>query len=154
MTTDLQTRLRAMREINRSQPGWVRDFEAALSHVNDLQNSESIVPLMMLLDDDTQFDEAMFSIVHSVEAFPRETYLNALMLAMPSLCKNSPRWASIMLMRILNSDEATDQLGSMLGKCNEKERMSLLWLIEKIDAVSEEFEPKTNPLKTALNKLS
>lgn len=147
---ELQFRLNNLREVDRTQPNWVRDFEAALSEVNELSDRESIVPLMLLMDDATEYDEAMYSIVHSVETYPIDEYLNSFVLALPRLCRDTPRWASIILMRILNSQPATQELKSVLPTCKDVEKSSLTWLLDRIEEVSEGFVPSTTPLRSAL----
>ena len=153
MSSELKTRIQALYDVDRNQSGWVRNFEDALAKVNELKDKDSIIPLIALLDDNTEYDEAMFSIVHSVEAFPNETYLNALMLALPSLCNRSPRWASIMLMRVLNSEPTTQKLKIILQNCSDLEKKSMSWLIGKIEDVSDEFVPKTQSLRGALTEV-
>ena len=86
---------------------FVARFEEVLAEVVELNDPTCIVLLCAFFDDSEEFDELMFSIIHTIENFDDATYASQLVKAAPRLCENSPRWASIVFMRVLNSQAST-----------------------------------------------
>lgn len=50
------------------------------------------------------------SIVHVAESVDDTPYVSALLAVLPALSASSPRWTSIVLMRVLNSSQAQHEL--------------------------------------------
>ncbi|MFM8581362.1 MAG: Imm30 family immunity protein, partial [Planctomycetaceae bacterium] len=71
--------------------------------VAKLNNHDCIAKLLPLFDDDTEHDEAMFSIINVIERFDDNTYVHSILNEIVSFYNQSPRWARILHMRILNS---------------------------------------------------
>ncbi len=63
-----------------------------------------IEPFLLSLDDAAHDDAGMFSLIHASEYFDGEAYVNELFAVLPRLKENSPKWASILLMRVLNNE--------------------------------------------------
>lgn len=59
--------------------------------------------LLSLLRDDTEYDEGMFSLIHAAETAEDMTYIEAVLLVFSEIASTAPQWASVVLMRILNS---------------------------------------------------
>ena len=87
-------------------PASLADFESALEQVVAMEGPDCIAPLVLLLEDDESLDELMFSIVHTIEMFNDDVYVDRILYALPDLITKSPRWAKILHMRILNSEPA------------------------------------------------
>lgn len=66
-------------------------------------DSSVIGRILLAIRDDFAFDESIFQIIHGVERFDDSTYVDRLVPALPILYKQSPRWASILLIRIINN---------------------------------------------------
>ena len=130
---------------------YVACFEDVLGDVAEMNDPTSIVLLCSFFDDNEEFDELMFSIIHTIENFDDTTYASELVNAAPSLCARSPRWASIVFMRILNSQNSTTALVAALRNGTDEQRDSIHALMRKINDVSGEFIEKTQPVIEVLS---
>lgn len=126
-------------------------FESVLADIASLNDPTCIVLLSSFFDDNAEFDELMFSIVHTIENFDDATYASELVKAAPRLCEKSPRWASIVFMRVLNSPTSTEALVDSLRNGTDEQREAVHSLMRKINDVSAEFIEKTQPVLQALS---
>lgn len=129
--------------------GSVQALEAALVRVTSLQEVASIGPLLLLLDDHAEYDAAMFSLIHAAEMFNDAVYVPALLGVLPELRSSAPRWASIVLMRVLNSDASRAALVNKLRVASSSTKEAAKWLCEKINERSPAFLSKTLPVLLA-----
>lgn len=83
-------------------------INTALTEVMIFNNPSVIRPLIRLIEDSAQYDEAIFSIIHSIESFDDDVYISEALKELPYLVHKSPKWANILFMRILNSDSARE----------------------------------------------
>ncbi len=137
-------------EANRNDK-FVEQFEGVLANIAGLNDPASVVALAEFFDDDCEFDELMFSIIHTIEMYDDETYCQELLKAAPDLCSRSPRWASIVFMRVLNSDSTRKQLVLLLRNSSIKTKDAIRDLMERINERGAEFMEKTTPVIIAAN---
>ena len=108
--------------------------------------------LLALLSDKAEYDEGMFSIIHAVESLdetPYGSYVSALLSVFPTLSASSPRWASIGLMRVMNSDASRHELVRQLRNAPAPTKESVRIMCERINEVSPEFLNRTVPVTIA-----
>lgn len=105
--------------------------------------------LLGLLSDRAEYDEGMFSIIHAAEAVADAPYVSALLSVFPTLSASSPRWASIVLMRVMNSDLSRHELVRQLREAPVQVKESLRSMCERINEVSPEFLSRTVPVTIA-----
>lgn len=148
LSNDIE-RLREI-EANR-EDDYVERFERVLATIAQLNDPDSIVALAEFFDDDAEFDELMFSIIHTIESHDDQTYVRELLKVAPQLCSGSPRWASIIFMRVLNSDPTRKELVLQLRSAPSGTKDSLRNLMEKINERGVEFMAKTTPVIIASN---
>jgi hypothetical protein len=144
--SELITELRA---IDPNTPGNTALFEKLLSEVIALRTSESIMPLLQLFRDDSQHDELMFSFIHGIEVFDNQTYVSRILRATPSLCSESPRWASIIFMRMLNSEATRSELIRQLRSTEPRVKTAIKALMQKINSRNAKFHAKTTAVIAA-----
>lgn len=130
-------------------PGNTPAFEARLAEVVALRTPESIGPLLDLFRDNALYDELMFSIIHGLEVFEDKTYVDEILRNAVTLCRKSPRWASIIFMRILNSEPTRLELVKQLRGTTPECKAAIKLLMEKINARSVQFVPKTTAVLVA-----
>jgi hypothetical protein len=130
-------------------PGNAAPFEALLAEVVALRMPEAIGPLLGLFRDNSQYDELMFSIIHGVEVFDDQTYVTEILRGASLLCSKSPRWASIIFMRMLNSEPTRLALVRQLRDAEPAVKATVKSLVEKINAHSVQFLPKTTAVLVA-----
>lgn len=79
-------------------------FEMLVAEACETRSRDAIASLIDCLDDACEFDEIIFGVVHAVESFPTEEYFAVLSERFPIIVSQSPRWTSILIMRIMNVD--------------------------------------------------
>ena len=125
------------------------------SHVDALltEGGENLAEdLLALLSDKAEYDEGMFSIIHAVESLdeaPFASYVSAILSVFPTLSASSPRWASIILMRVMNSDASRHELVRQLRDARAPIKESVRSMCDQINEVSPEFLSKTVPVTLA-----
>jgi len=124
----------------------VTDLEMAIADVLAFHDPSCIVPLLMALNDRAEFDEGMFSLIHAAESFDDDVYIQEFLRSAAELQPNSPRWASIVLMRILNNQNTRDILVRQLRAADIETKLAIAWLCEKINEQSASFLSKTLPV--------
>lgn len=149
---NLPSAIATLRQIQLEQSGdFVARFESVLADVASMNDRACIGLLCALLDDEAEFDELMFSIIHTIESFEDAVYALEIVKAAPRLCDRSPRWASIVFMRILNSPTTTTTLIDALRNGTAEQCESVGVLMRKINNVSEAFIDKTQPVLEVLS---
>lgn len=90
--------------LSHKRPGYLSEAEACLADMAGSNDPASIRQLVLLLDDAAP-DELMFSIVHAMERWNDEPYLEAIVDSVNGLWQSAPRWAQILHIRIMNSPD-------------------------------------------------
>ena len=148
----LSDEIQRLREIEANRDdNYVGPFEEVLASVADMNDPDSITALAEFFDDDAEFDELMFSIIHTIEIHDDATYCQELLKAAPVLCSRSPRWASIIFMRVLNSDSTRTQLVLQLRNAPAPTKDVMRNLMERINERGVQFMAKTTPVIVAAN---
>jgi len=125
------------------------EIDRATAPLMEHEDPRSIGILISSLDDAAIDDAGMFSIIHAAESFDDETYIDELIAALPQITVKSPKWTSIALMRILNSESTRDTLVRKLRYAGTSARDSARWLCEKINERSPNFLSITIPVLLA-----
>ena len=102
--------------------------------------------LLLMLSDKADNDDGMFTLVHAAESLdvvPYTSYISALLTVFPTLFTSSPRWASIVLMRVINSDVSRYELVGQLRSAPVLVQESVRAMCDRINEVSPEFLSKT-----------
>lgn len=115
-------------------------------------DARCIQPLLLSLNDNARDDEGLFSIIHAAESFDNKRYVEELMVVMPELRTTSPRWASILLMRVLNNDSTKLILVQKLRTADVEVKEAIRWLCEKINERNPSFLAKTLPMLLSIKK--
>jgi len=138
-----------LRAVDDKSPTYAATFECVLAKIVALRTVDAILPLLSCFDDDAPYDEVMFSIIHGIETFDDKAYLEQVLRGSVDLCANSPRWASILFMRILNAETCRHELVRQLRDADQKTKIAIKDIMEKINARSVRFLEKTTPVIAA-----
>jgi hypothetical protein len=128
--------------------GGVLEIDAAVVPVAAMQDPQSITPLLLMLRE-TDDDNGMWSILHAAEKFDHSTYVSSVMAALPEMVSVSPYWASIVIMRLLNSDAARAELVRQLQGSSVAAKDAAKRLCEKINESDVRFMAKTTAVLIA-----
>lgn len=129
-------------------------FEELLEKVVSLKLSDSIGPLLGLLRDNAQHDELMFSIIHGIEIFDDQIYISQILRSAHAIHLESPRWASIIFMRILNSEAARSELVRQLNDSPPDIKAAVKEIMDGINARNVNFLQKTTAIIAATKNLN
>lgn len=129
----------------------IKDTEKLLNEICNVNNPDSIELLVSLLKDDFEYDEFMFSIIHCIEKFETQIYVKHILNSIPAFIYKSPRWASIIHMRILNSEKTLlAYIIEIRQNAVDAQKDAIKELLNTINKVSPEFLAKTVPLLVIL----
>lgn len=135
----------------RGGQNFVADFERVLAEIAKSNDAYVINRLSPFFDDKVDHDEAMFSIIHLIEKFDDRVYIERLLDVVDELYRHSPRWASIVFMRVLNSDAAKGELVRQLHLAPPSVKASVHSLMTKINDRSPKFLSKTAAILAVSN---
>lgn len=123
----------------------VNEFENILAEIAQIIKPQHIPKLLLLLDDNYQYDELLFSIVHLVEIedFDDKTYCKYVLEVFPDFLDKSPNWASTILIRILNSEKTLKVFEKLCALATNRQKESIKQLVERINKQNEKFIIKT-----------
>lgn len=121
-------------------------IDAAINELMDKGNERIPSDLLSLLSDSAEYDEGMFSLIHAAESYDDEVYIRALLSIFSHLASSAPRWASIVLMRVLNSRSAQVEMVRQLRNAPILTKRDVNEICERINEVSPQFLEKTIPL--------
>lgn len=102
--------------------GYVIEFEGVLAEILDLKDASCIGLLLPFFDDDAEYDELMFSIIHTIEFFDDSDYVRELIDGLPGLWEQSKQWAIVLHMRILNSSTVLEAYLKALSTASDSSK--------------------------------
>ncbi|MFB2934180.1 Imm30 family immunity protein [Aerosakkonemataceae cyanobacterium BLCC-F154] len=108
-------------------------FETALAEFAKNPNSEYLRELHLILNDECQQPEVMFSLIHFLESFEIKAQLQAFLDVVPQLILDAPEWTKIIHYRILNDESATTIYKDMLQSVDLPTQNVVENLIEQIN---------------------
>ena len=123
-------------------------IDAALHPIAEARDPRSIKPLLLMLNDESN-DDGMWSIVHAAEQFEDNEYVGGLVEALPFLHIASTRWASILMMRLLNSDATRLVLVRQIREAPIEARNVAASICEGINERDARFLAKTTAVMIA-----
>ena len=123
--------------------------EQCISQLVLTYKNKSISPILLLLNDNYVYDELMYSLIHAAESFNDKDYVDGFLQCVCELIEKSPEWASVVIMRTLNSDTTRSELAKQISKKNYSIKSSVEWLLNEINQESPEFLAKTVAVLTA-----
>lgn len=121
-------------------------IDTLIGRLPDRRDAGATAALLSLLSDRAPDDEGMFSILHAAEAADDATYVAGLLESVETLATAAPRWASIVLMRVLNHEGSRDALVRQVRAAPVAVKEAVRSLAERIDAASPEFRNRTAPV--------
>lgn len=124
-------------------------IDIAVSELILAGNRRLPADLLSLLSDDVQHDEGMFSLIHAAENSEDKSYIKSLLEVFPNLISTAPRWASIVLMRVLNNASTQTELVRQLRNASHIEKESIRDMCDRINRVDPQFLSKTIPVTLA-----
>lgn len=107
------------------------NFENALAEIADNPDENHLSAYHLILDDQCQQPEVMFSLIHFLESFDIEKQIAAFVNVVPQLMITAPEWTRIIHNRILNDELACQVYQKLLHSANLKTPHFLYHLLEE-----------------------
>lgn len=130
--------------------GYVQRFEQTLGQVAALKDPKSIAALLPFFDDNAEYDEMMFSIIHTIEGFDDETYVREILENLASFYAKSPRWALIVHMRIFNSPPTLAAYEQRIKTLTDQQKQPVRHVLNAVRKKNAKFEQACSVLLAAL----
>ncbi|WP_081408302.1 Imm30 family immunity protein [Acinetobacter sp. BMW17] len=131
----------------------VEKIDTKLAEIMAFNDCSVIRPLVRLIEDNAQYDEAVFSIIHSIESFKNDAYIVEIINEFTYMVKKAPNWATILLIRILNSKTARECMIDKVSLTTPAIKDSILFLLQRINAEKPNFFEKTAALMKVINPI-
>lgn len=119
MSQQLESYISALRSLPKLDGKYVEKFEQILDKIESLNDPDSIVLLSQFFEDEAEYDELMFSLIHSIEKFDDTTYIAALLETLPKLSQKAPNWCSVLLKRVNNNPSSKEVLDIAIESSND-----------------------------------
>ena len=142
-------RLRAI--LTARSDGYGFQFDDELAAFGPL-DADLAASLALLFDDNEPHDELMFSLIHFIEQLPSAAYITALLAAAPTLATSAPYWTTVVLIRILNSEETRLDLVRQLRLAPSAARSAIKALTEALTQEDPRFLAKATVVLLAASK--
>ncbi|NEO52087.1 MAG: hypothetical protein F6K54_02705 [Okeania sp. SIO3B5] len=101
-------------------PQEINIFEETLEKIAKHPNDENLKDLHLILDDNCEHPEIMFSLVHFLEDFELQKQIPAFIEVIPQLMITAPEWTKIIHYRIINDESACKIYQNSLELGNQK----------------------------------
>jgi len=112
----------------------ITKFEKIISEILKLNDSKYIPILMNAFDDETEFEEVMYSLVHAVESYPKQAYISSLIKEIPHGLQSYPYWLEKLVNRIFNDEAYLSDFRKNMHLLSKED------IIQLLDLVAEESE--------------
>src|SRR5215475_2837191 len=121
----MNQQIEELKKIYREKPeNYVEIFEDTLAQIEcPIKDANVVTALISLLDDDAEYGELMYSIIHTAETADDETYSVGVINGLPEMWDSSPNWVRIIHVRILNSPTAINEYLRILNHSDESKRL-------------------------------
>ena len=136
-------------EQQRSRMNYTDEFTTTVRMAVSTGDPDSIGALLGFLDDSHSHDEVMYALIHAIETFPTSIYVRQILRHSDTLTSHTPKWASIMFARILNSREHQLELIKQVTDSNEVTKAYVRRLLEAMNVECPELLARTIPVIVA-----
>ncbi|KGX84137.1 Imm30 family immunity protein [Pontibacillus marinus] len=114
----------------------IKIFEDAIINVLNKSDVTGIRILCYGFYDETENDEAMFSLIHAIESYdktyPLEDTLTEFATAVPNMIPHAREWAKTIHKRILNDPVSLETYVKVVAGIDEKARVVIMGIIKEI----------------------
>ncbi|AEV68177.1 Imm30 family immunity protein [Acetivibrio clariflavus] len=107
-------------------------FDNALEKLLNYQSKEILEDLFLVFDDSAKEEEVMFGLIHFLEDYEMNTYLNGLAKSLPKMLQNAKEWVLILNKRILNSEQYRNAYAEIIKVMEEQYKKLIINLMNEI----------------------
>ena len=149
MTETYDDQLRCLREEIQRHGARPTVIDSVLSKLLAYSCDKVSGDLLLLLSDEAEYEEGMYSLIHAAERARDEEYILSLLSVFSTIKTSSPRWTSIVMMRVLNSRPAQLELITQLRTASKSVKAEVDDVCRRIGEIDPQFLAKTIPVTLA-----
>ena len=101
-------------------PQEIKLFEETLEKIAKYPKDDNLKELHLILDDNCEHPEIMFSLLHFLEDFEPQQQIQAFIEVIPQLMITAPEWTKIIHYRMINDESAVKIYQNSLELANQK----------------------------------
>jgi hypothetical protein len=140
------TKLRLCIEQNEAWPDVVDPLVAEIISQGD---KSQIGELLNLLSDESRHDASMFTLIHAAETLDDEVYIACLLRNFSAIANRAPKWAGVLLMRVLNNEHTRQILVRSLPTFPAFTKRAIASSCKQIQRQRPQFQTKIEAVLTA-----
>ncbi len=148
MLDELMRKLRSTMDFTNEKN--VELFEGYLAEIRNLDEPSCISKLINCLDDNAEYQELMYSVIHTIESFDDETYVQELFKTLPNSWEQSPEWIQVLHWRIFNSENTFEEYLKYLNSLTFSQTETVKKISEFIAKSDAEFSQHTSTILSSL----
>lgn len=126
-------------------------FQEAYNALVDADDIETLRCFLKAFDDSTMQYDVMWNLVHGVEGFEVEMYLEELISATPQMFGEASEWLATLYERILNSEDYLSKYKALLGVGELTQKKAVINTLSDIAARDPNFLRVVKRVKEGLN---
>lgn len=113
--------------------------ERILAEIADLDDPACVGPLMLFFDDEAEYGELMWSVLHLIEHVGGDGYVPVLVQRLPAMKVRAPGWAETLVLRLLNAPDELPGLVAAGRNAEPEAREALIEIVTSLAARNERF---------------
>lgn len=125
-------------------------FEQGLAQLAQVADTEDIVKLYHIFDDNTEMEEVMWGLVHLIEGISSTQWCDDMLVGLVSTKERASEWGRLMAVRVLNHEPMRIELTKAYQNAEPKVREYAKKVFEEI--VEENPQRFAEPVSQVLGK--
>lgn len=110
----------------------IEEFEELVYEASEGYKKEMLAPLLKSLDDNCEYEEVMFGLVHTLEQFSFDDYFMELGGLLPELFAKNPKWIMRLHTRIINAPSVFNDYLAKYRSLGKEQRAVLVELLTEV----------------------
>jgi hypothetical protein len=128
----------------------IDEFELLLQQVFSDKSSDAVECLIRTLEENDDYHDEMYQILHAAEAYPMETYLQGLLAGFNKPPADS-YWLGMLILRVMNDQNYLSMLQSMTGSLSPESKSNLKKIVVAASTQNPDFLGRSRELLKTLN---
>lgn len=109
----------------------VEKFDKLLSQIAETKQPKYIPLLMEIFDDNTEFPEVMYNVVHLLEDYPDDVHAKAIIKWTPFMLSHAPVWLLTLVYATLNNPRSLTSFKKNIHLIPKESMVQLIDLVEQ-----------------------
>ena len=115
-----------------------------------MEDYRSISLLAKCLEDESEYLDLMWGIIHTIEIFENDVYIQEILKISSFIHQKCPEWTSVIFIRIINCDRCRKEFIKQVKQSSNFIKESVNKIIEEINQEDSSFITKTQDIIVAI----